>query len=265
MMKAGINIWTWGIETKAQFEQGAREVGDLEYEAVESISTIATVFEDSPEEFDALLARYNLEFACAYHHFRGDFEEDYALAKKALAFLQQHGGSIMNLQAGGRTEGGPSTAELDDFVRRATKIGELANEFGVTLCLHPHFNTNVERAHELDYVMERVDPSIMSLTLDSAHTVLGGMDPVETFSKYADRVRYVHMKDIIPVAGEPGEAWWSNFRELGRGTVNFPAIVDILRRAGFEGVLCVELDNPRVCGYKSAAISRQYLRDELGV
>ena len=40
---------------------------------------------------------------------------------------------------------------------------------------------------------------------------------------------------------------------------------DNLAQAGFDGVLCVELDNPRICGYKSAAISRQYLHDELGL
>lgn len=47
--------------------------------------------------------------------------------------------------------------------------------------------------------------------------------------------------------------------------VNFPKLVSILSRVGFDGVLCVELDNPRVCGFRSAAISRQYLRDELGL
>jgi inosose dehydratase len=134
----------------------------------------------------------------------------------------------------------------------------------VTVCLHPHYGTNVERASELAYVMERVDPAVLSLTLDTAHTVLGGMAPVDTFERYADRVRYVHMKDIVPVT-DSGQGWWSGFRELGRGIVNFPAIVAILERAGFDGVLCVELDRPRICGYKSAAISRQYMHDELGL
>jgi len=263
-MKAGINVWTWGIEAKEQFEQGVKEVSDIGYAAVESISTIANVYEDSHEEFDALLERYGVEFACAYHHFRGDFEADYAMAEKALAFLKRHGGSIMNLQAGRRTEGGSSEEELAEFVARATKVGRLANEYGITLCLHPHYNTNVEWAHELDYVMEHLDPSVVSLTLDTAHTVLGGMDPVETCARYAERVRYMHMKDIMP-SDSPDVSWVSTLRELGRGIVNFPACVEILRKAGFDGILCVELDSPRICGYKSAAISRQYLRDELGI
>ncbi len=90
------------------------------------------------------------------------------------------------------------------------------------------------------------------------------MDPEATFAQYADRVRYVHLKDLVPV-WDPDLPWWSGFRELGRGIVNLPAVVDILKDAGFDGVLCVELDNPRICGYKSAAISRQYIREELGM
>ena len=94
--------------------------------------------------------------------------------------------------------------------------------------------------------------------------MVDGMDPVATVKRYADRIRYMHMKDIIPLT-DPALPWWSGFRELGRGVVNFPAIVDVLDGAGFDGVLCVELDRPRICGYKSAAISRQYIREELGL
>jgi inosose dehydratase len=140
----------------------------------------------------------------------------------------------------------------------------MANDAGITLCLHPHYATIIERADEIDYMMDNVSEDLLKLTIDTAHTVLGGMEPLELCSKYASRVRYVHMKDIIPVT-DSSRPWWSGFRELGRGIVNFPTFVSILDDAGFEGVLCVEMDRPRVCGYKSAAISRQYLLEEFGL
>lgn len=263
-MKVGINIWTWGTKSKDAFEQAIKEVSDIGYEAVENISTIATLYEDCPEEFDALMDKYSAEFACAYHHLTDDFQADYAMAERCLRFLQHHGARIMNLQAAARPEDGPTDTELSDTVSKMLEIGRLAGRYDVTVCLHPHYGTSVERADELAYMMERLDPTVMSLTLDTAHTVLGSMDPVSTFTQYADRVRYVHMKDIVPV-DDPSLPWWSGFRELGRGTVNFPAVVNVLKKAGFDGVLCVELDNPRICGYKSAGISRQYMRDELGL
>jgi inosose dehydratase len=210
------------------------------------------------------LASHGLEFACAYHHFSGDYESDVARAERYLAFMNRVGASIMNLQAARRPEGGPSQEDLAVTARNAVRICELAQEAGVTVCLHPHYGTIIERADELAYMMDEIPAELLSLTVDTAHTVLGEMDPVSTFAQYADRVRYVHMKDIIPV-DDPSIPWWSGFRELGRGIINFPAIVAILKDAGFGGVLCVEMDRPRVCGYKSAAISRQYLLEEFGL
>jgi len=263
-MKAGINVWTWGTNSREAFEQAIKEVSDIGYPAVENLGAVVMFYEDCHEEFDALMALYGVEFACAYHHLTDNWEADYAMAERVLRFLDRHAVSAMNLQAAARPKSGTTQKELDDTVTKVSQIGQFARQCGVTLCLHPHYDTNVERADELAYVMEHLDPALVSLTLDTAHAVLGGMDPVLTFAQYADRVRYVHMKDIVPI-DDPGLPWWSGFRELGRGTVNFPAVVGVLEEAGFDGVLCVELDNPRVCGYKSAAISRQYMRDELGL
>lgn len=263
-MKAGINVWTWGFESRKSFEQAIKEVTDIGYRAVENIGSVVKLYEDSPDDFDALMDAYGVEFVCAYNHLGDNWEADYAYAERVLRFLSGHGVSIMNLQAAARPETGVTEDELADTTDKVSEIARLAQQYGVTVCLHPHYGTIVERAHELAYLMEHIDPSLLRLTLDTAHTVLGGMDPVSTFAQYADRVGYVHMKDIVPLE-DPSLPWWSGFRELGRGTVNFPAIVDILKGVGFDGYLCVELDNPRICGYKSAAISRQYLREELAL
>jgi inosose dehydratase len=170
----------------------------------------------------------------------------------------------MNIQAALRPQGGPSQEDLETTVRQVGELCELADVHGVIPCLHPHYNTIVERADEVAYVVNALDPSPLRLTLDTAHTVLGGMDPVATFTEYAERVAYVHMKDITSQRN-PGEPWSWAFRELGRGIIDFPALVQVLADVGFAGVLCVELDHPRVSAYKSALISRQYLLDELGL
>jgi len=262
-MKAGINVWTWG-SSKEQFEQAVKEVSDIGYEAVEQVSTIASVYEDSSKEFDDLMARYGIEFACGYCHLSEDDEQDYARARQLVAFLARHGASCMNIQAARRPAGGVTEKCLASTVTKVTRIAQMAQEAGLTPCLHNHYATIVERKHELAYVAERIDPELLRLTLDTAHTVLGGMDPLETVEQYAERVAYVHMKDVVPER-DPDQPWWLRFRDLGRGIIDFPAFVAVLEGAGFDGVLCVEMDRPPICGYKSAAISRQYMRDELGL
>jgi inosose dehydratase len=258
-------VWTWGTQSREPFEQGVKEASDIGYQAVETLGAVVFFYEDCPDEFEALQATYDIEFACAYHHLTGNWDKDFTNAKRILTFLGQHDVHVMNLQAGSRPEGGPDKDTLKETADQARQIGEFAREHDVAVCLHPHYATNVEREHELVYMMENVDPALLSLTLDTGHTVLGEMDPVTIFARYAERVGYVHMKDILPRAADAPGPWWSGFRELGRGTVNFQAIVKILDDAGYEGVLCVELDQPRICGYKSAAISRAYIREELGI
>lgn len=263
-MRAGINVWTWGISSREQFEQGVKEVADIGYRAVENIASIVNLYEDEPAAFDSLLAKYGVDFVCGYVHLSGDFDKDYANTERYLKFLQGRGPKVMNLQAGSRAKDGVTTAVLARTAEQATKLGELGNRYGMRFCLHPHYATNVERRNELDYLMEHVPESVLGLTIDTAHCVLGGMDPVEIASIYGARVGYMHIKDIQPLAPE-GAPWFSKFREIGRGVVNFVAVAQELEKAGYDGVLCVELDGPRVSGYKSAAISYGYLKDELGL
>jgi inosose dehydratase len=263
-MKAGINVWTWGTGSREPFEQGVKEAADIGYQAVETLGAVMFFYEDAPDEFDTMLATYGVEFACAYHHLTGDWENDFTNAKRILTFLGEHDVPVMNLQAARRPDGGPSDAQLAETADQASQIGEFGKQQGVRVCLHPHYATMVEQEPELVYMMENVDASVLGLTIDTAHTVLGGMDPVDISARYGDRVGYMHMKDILPPSGDD-IPWYMNFRELGRGTVNFPAVIANLDAAGFEGVLAVELDRPSICGYKSAAISRAYIKDELGV
>jgi inosose dehydratase len=262
-MKAAINVWTWGFGRKQDVEQALKEVSDIGYRYVENIYSVCDTLPDKAE-FDALLARYGLEFVCGYFHLTGDDAADDARAERCVSFLQQQHVPLMNVQAAGRPTGGVTERDLAHTVARITKISELARQAGVTPCLHPHYGTMVEQATELAYVAEHIDSKLLRLTIDTAHTVLGGMDPVATFAQYASRVSYVHMKDI-GLTRDPTQPWWTGFRELGRGCVDFAGVVAELKKVGYDGYLCVELDRPRVCGYKSAAISRQYLNEELGL
>ena len=262
-MKAGINVWTWGTASVAQFEQSLREVSDIGYQYVENIGSIADVCADAGE-FDRLLARYGVQMVCAYYHLSGDDGQDRERLERYVSFMQAHRILLMNVQAAPRPKSGITPSELAKTADALARVSERARKAGIVPCLHPHYGTQVERAPELAYVMEHVDRNLLALTVDTGHAVLGGMDPVATCRQYADRVRYMHVKDI-QAQRDAGQAWYAGFRELGRGVVDFPGVKAVLETAGFDGYLCVELDKPRICGYKSALISRQYLREELGI
>jgi len=80
----------------------------------------------------------------------------------------------------------------------------------------------------------------------------------------------LHIKDIYPnVLQEGREKEWTYaefskhgiFAELGEGMVDFPAMFDILSKAGFDGWVIVETDvTTKSSALESATISRKYLQ-----
>lgn len=83
--------------------------------------------------------------------------------------------------------------------------------------------------------------------------------------KYGSRIGYIHLKDVdaYALSKAEGSQKMGTFRALGHGTVDFPAVKAALEEEGFDGVMCVELDNPKICNFHSAQVSRAYLKDVL--
>ena len=76
------------------------------------------------------------------------------------------------------------------------------------------------------------------------------MDCVRAFEKYADRIAYVHLKDVYPDDEEYADRQMSRFCTLLR-QVDFKVVCASWKKRGYDGVLCVELDNPPVCNWVS--------------
>ena len=263
-MRTAYTVWTWGLSEKRDFEQALKEVSDLGYAAVENFNRLVPLYEDAIEDFRALLTRYRVEFAALYHYLTPDFAADRAMAERCFRFLDKVGARTLNIQATRRDDQPVTPMLLDEIAARLETIGAMGRREGIDVCLHPHFGMTVERADELDHIAAKTSPDNLALCLDTAHLVLGGMDPLAVFTRYADRIKYVHFKDVLGT--RPAELPWNEtFRELGEGMIDFRPVFDLLKRRGYAGTICVELDRPRVCNYKSASISRTYLRDKLGI
>jgi len=272
-MKIAYTLWTWLMDEynewkppssnpKGDFEKSLREITDLRYPAFENFNLLAKVYEDSPEEFDALVKKYGIEFACLYHYFTDNYEEDVLMGERCCKFLVKHNAKHLNIQAPWAPKTGTTQNELDEMVEKLTKMGELCKKYDVILCLHPHYGSTVYTESEIDYVLGKVPEELVSLCLDTAHTQLAGMDPVKAYAKYVKRLRYVHLKDLDPNYSQ--EEPMKGFRALGEGTVNFRGVVDALKKGGYDGYLTVECDYQRVCNYATAMVSRDYLHRVLG-
>ncbi|MGH2460534.1 MAG: hypothetical protein ACRDIY_16900, partial [Chloroflexota bacterium] len=53
--------------------------------------------------------------------------------------------------------------------------------------------------------------------------------------------------------------------ELGRGLIDFPALLAVLQRAGFDGWIVDDMDYSAYSTLDSATACRDYLREALGL
>lgn len=262
-MKSAFTATESSEEERGKFEQGVREVADIGFRNIENFNFTVIQFEDYPEEFERIMRENGTKLVNIYHCLTGDFEKDYALAVRCCDFLNRHGAHLMNLEVS-RRNGREATPEaMQEVCDQVNKIADLCVEKGITLCLHPHYWTFCETADQIAFFAEHTDPAKVKFCIDTCHCVLGKMNPCETVEKYADRIAYMHLKDISSDENEHPEFPIKRCRALGEGIVDFRKVHEILKDHGYDGILCVEVDWPRLCNFDTAQISYRYLHDVL--
>ncbi len=260
-------IWTWGTENREQMEKAAKEITAIGYTSFESVKAAIYAFDLDLEAYQEVLDRYGLKPVSFYYHFPpfGQEDEIFKNLDKELEFISKLGVDRICLQA---TIGRPEVMDEEKLAFEANLIEKFARktkEYGITTNLHNHHNTWIMYKPEIDNALRNIDPEVLSFAPDTAHLVAGLCDPVEVIREYADRVHFIHLKDIksadLNSAGmaEAGMEVYTNFCELGTGIVDFPTVFDILKSVGYDGPLCEELDMPPVDNAISAKNNFDYI------
>ena len=160
----------------------------------------------------------------------------------------------------------------EDFSRGAERIArEVLERTGVRTVFHHHCAGFIETPDEVAELMRRTDPGLLGLCFDTGHWTFGGGDAVAGYEAHRERIWHVHFKDCEPnVAERSRENQWDYFEsvrngvfcELGKGTVDFPAVHDALQSRGYDGWIVVEQDVLPGMGspFESATRNREFLR-----
>ena len=116
-------------------------------------------------------------------------------------------------------------------------------------------------------MLDASDPTYVRLLLDVAHYQVGSGDPVAAIRRYAERLLFLHIKDVrVAAPGASGPPF--RFVELGRGSVDLPGVFAALRDVNFGGWAVVELDSvsdPGRSPKEANAISKRYLERVVGL
>ena len=142
---------------------------------------------------------------------------------------------------------------------------------GLRTVFHHHCGAYVETASEIDALMQRTDDSLVGLCLDSGHITYAGGSPLDLLGRYDARIWHAHFKDCDPaIAARARVEEWDYqtavrhgvFCELGKGAVDFPALLQAFRERRYDGWIVVEQDVLPSMGspFDSARRNREYLR-----
>ncbi|MBN9587593.1 MAG: TIM barrel protein [Alphaproteobacteria bacterium] len=153
----------------------------------------------------------------------------------------------------------PGYDTSDDNIKQCAeslnRIGMETLKLGIRLAPHPHVGSLVQNQHEVDLLMKETDPRYVWMTADTAHLVLGGLDPIEVLTTYWPRIAEIHYKGAptklkgnrkvaVPRTGPEsgGHNWFRNMSGPDSGGVDFPRIQRYLVEKNFNGWVTLDYD-----------------------
>lgn len=248
-----IEIPDWGYQMSP--DRVLREASSLGLSAMEAGPK--GFLPEDPDEVSSILDRYRLGlvggFVPAILHVPGKRDEQLSLVEKRAEFFATAGADVLVLAAFPDSDDFGEMVELDDggwkeLFANLSRVEEIAARHGLTVVLHSHYGTAVERDDQLWRFLEGCD---MGLCLDTAHLVIGGSDPLEVAEKAADRVKLAHLKDVDTELARQMATREIGFKEaaqrgaflpLGDGDVDIARLLALLERAEYNGWYVLEQD-----------------------
>jgi inosose dehydratase len=171
---------------------------------------------------------------------------------------------------------GLTPSEWKTFASGADQIAKAVfEETGLRTVFHHHCAGYVETPEEIATLLELTNPDRLGLVFDAGHYYHGTgqetCDIVAALNRFKDRIWYIHLKDIDPeIARRSRAEQWDYFTgmrhgvycELGKGCVDFPALLKWLSAQNYQGYALVEQDVLPGMGTpkESAQRNREYIR-----
>jgi len=245
--KIGCQLIIYGRRPSEDLPGVLAEISEAGYDGVETGNL--TAGGRSIDAAKALLASHNLKLA-GVHTGYGSLEQ----FDEMLRFTAAMGcGYLMVSGVGGRDT-------LEDYERAAeafNEVGRRCNDAGIKFCYHNHSweFKDFGGTTGLVTLYESTDAKLVHACVDTYWVKHGGQEPAAFLTRYADRVAYLHFKDMNADG---------SFGEIGHGTLDWAGIMKALEEINAEW-LTVEQDRTDKTPKESIMMSCQYMRKTLGI
>ena len=208
LRRVGIQLYTLRDDARRDLERTIGDIAAAGYKDVELLSSMNN-FGMPPARLREILDRNGLR-APSTHVGVGELNDlDRQLADAATLGHQYI--VLASLPGDQRT--------LDDYKRWADRLNELGKRsltHGVWIGFHDEAYDfpPIGGVVPYDILVERTDPALVRLQLDTGNMAMGGRDPLEYMKRFGSRYWLFHIKDV-PRLGAPNDS------ELGKGIIDF--------------------------------------------
>jgi sugar phosphate isomerase/epimerase len=254
-IEIGVNLVFVGTAAKS-FDEGIRLASEFGYKYVEpcvgtgyDLLALGGYYHTLSMEEDPLEVKEKLDAlslkpsAVSSHTLLMRPEIGIPYLTKAIRYASVLGAPVVTTDEGLRPDWMSEDEAFAMMRYTVRQVMKTAERHGIKVGLEPHQEYSVKKETFLR-LLELSDSPCWMVNWDTGNYYLGGQDdPYEMLEQVADRVCHMHAKDISIQQSEDerGEVTGAPVGcACGDGVIDWPRVIEIMRRHGFEGVLCVE-------------------------
>uniref|UniRef100_A0A7C1JLP8 Sugar phosphate isomerase/epimerase n=1 Tax=Caldilinea aerophila TaxID=133453 RepID=A0A7C1JLP8_9CHLR len=155
--------------------------------------------------------------------------------EKAMQAAVELGIPIINCGPGGKT------GDEASFLQAMEELGalvQMAERYGVTLCVKAHVGQAVYNTPTTLRMMEAISSPAFGVDMDPSHIYRAGENPVEALAAVISRVKHVHIRDCKGRQQGPGKP---EEQTNGRGDIDLVGYIRVLHEHGYTGPLDLEI------------------------
>jgi sugar phosphate isomerase/epimerase len=233
-MKLGANTVLFGgydMETAFKYLALAGYDG-VEVSAIDGMSEhlVLSRWREVAPEVKRLSQAYGLELLAMEQP-----SQDAQVMEEAMQAAVEIGIPIINCGPGGKSEDEES---LQRSIESLGKLAEMAESYGVMLCVKAHVGASIYNTPTTLRVMEAIRSPAFGIDMDPSHIYRAGENPVEAIAAVISRVKHVHIRDCKGRQQGPGSP---QDQANGRGDIDLVGYIRVLYENGYAGPLNLEV------------------------
>lgn len=238
-----IQVYTVRDELARDFEGTLKALAKMGYKAVEMLPDPGPL---DPQALARFIQQTGLQ-VCGWHATPAQILEEEGNLYDYTQALQC---PFVTVSLAGMVE-----KDWHKAIELCARLGKKAREKGVRFSYHNHHQElqKIGDTAALDLLADQTNPTDVYFELDTLWIAKGGEDPAFYMRSKAGRAKQIHIKD-----GTPEDF---DFRPLGMGHLDIPALVQVARDIGAEHLI-VEQDACQGPTLEAAEKSLRYLQAE---